>query len=81
MKKEAEQFINDLKGIRDYWVETGKKAGYDTKRTCDGLVFSILSYLDGCSMSNQIVLFTTTDDGKLGPMINDEDELHENYYK
>lgn len=81
MKKEAKKFIDDLKNIRDYWVKVSKESGYNTKQTCDGLVFSILSYLDGCSASNQIALFTTTNDGKLGPMINDEDELHDNYYK
>ena len=79
MKKEAKQFVEDLRAIKNYWIEAGKDAGYDTAQTCNGLVFSILSYIDGCAGANDCHMFLITD-SVTGVVINDEDMLHEHYY-
>lgn len=76
MKKEAKQFVEDLRAIKDHWIEAGKEAGYDTAQVCNGLVFSILSYLDGCAGANMFLII----DSGTWAIINDEDMLHEHYY-
>lgn len=81
MKKEAEQFLKDLHDISNYWVKVAKNDGRSYEDLADSVIFSVLTYIDGCGMENPIMLFNTTDDGDLGECINNEDALHERWYK
>ena len=40
------EFLDHVRNLVDYWVEHGPN---DTKEKLDGLAFSILSAIDGCS--------------------------------
>lgn len=46
---EQEKFIQQVKGIRDYWLEL---PGKTTEDAVDGAIFSLLVMVDGCSGMN-----------------------------
>lgn len=46
---EQEKFIQQIKGIRDYWLEL---PGKTTEDVVDGAIFSLLVMVDGCNGMN-----------------------------
>lgn len=94
-KEEArEQFLNQLKTLSSYW--SGKMTTDRTiQERCDGLVFSILSMIDGCSVAmpciNLSIIPHPDDKAYLiangekyyehGLVLNDDCALHELYVR
>jgi len=81
MKEAAKDFLAALRTNAKYWANIAKQQDLSYDELTESMTFSILSYLDGCGMDNTILLFRTDDNGNLAECINDEDMLHENWYK
>lgn len=69
----AEEFINQLKEIKTYWIGMNQ----NTEDTLDGFIHSLLVMLDGDSSVNNFTYITLTDSSD-NEIINPEDcWLHE----
>ena len=70
--KKAQELIEQINAIKDYWLEQGK----DKKTTLEGFIFSLLSMIDGESGINDCHSIELKDE-KTGIVINKGIYLHE----
>lgn len=86
-----ENLLAHCRWLANYWA---KERPHDVKAACEGVAFSILTYLDGCSSSPSfdLVLRPHPDDKQFhidngddwiedGTVINADCYLHEMFYK
>lgn len=73
LSKKAHEFLDKVADIRQYWL----REGINTKDTVDGVIHSILAYIDGLGENNQIIMTTK---GHKVP-INENDWLAYMYFR
>jgi hypothetical protein len=68
-KQIRDELLRHFAGLRDYWADKGK----DKQDACDGVVFSLLCAIDGCSLEAPPVKLLTGDGEPLNEL---NEELH-----
>jgi len=77
VKQSKKEFLDAIKSIANYWANEGE----DKQSACDGVAFSIMALLDGCSSRNLNGYMLMELDDKGHALDDITGELHDDYAK